>query len=305
MNQTMVSFDIFHVNAYTDRTFGGNPAAVIPLRGEWPSDELLQNIARENNLPETAFLLRAEEGYSVRWFNPKREVDLCGHATVAAAFVIQRFLEPHGARDRSPITFHSPRSGDLSVTFAGEDGARIVLDLAKNPVHRCEVPVGAARAVGSIPVAAYQSSSSLLLLMERYSAIERLRPDFRIISQFPARSLIVTAAPGGSRELGGGAGGEGEPTTTATVPDFGSRFFAPQEGIAEDPVTASAHAILAPFWAERLGKSELTAHQLSSRGGVLECQVDGDRVQIGGLATLYMRGSIEIQTPAPKHRSRT
>ncbi|NBC30160.1 MAG: PhzF family phenazine biosynthesis isomerase, partial [Spirochaetes bacterium] len=211
----MASFDIFHVDAYTERTFGGNPAAVIPLGSEWLPDEVLQSIARENNLSETAFLVRSRQGHSIRWFNPKREVDLCGHATLASAFVISRFLEPDSAGEGARLIFDSPRSGELPVTFAGGEGTTIVLELPADPVHRCQVPVGAARAVGSIPVAAYQGSSNLLLLMERYEAIERLIPDFRIISQFPARGLIVTAAPG---SVATGAGG---------APDFGSRFFAP------------------------------------------------------------------------------
>jgi PhzF family phenazine biosynthesis protein len=280
----MASFDIFHVDAYTDRTFGGNPAAVIPLGSEWLPDEVLQSIARENNLSETAFLVGVDGAYAIRWFNPKREVDLCGHATLASAFVIARYLEPDRAAEGTRIAFDSPRSGELPVTVTGGDGTTIVLELPADPVQRCQVPVGAARAVGSIPVAAYQGSANLLFLMERYEAIERLTPDFRIISQFPARGLIVTAAPGAAPE--GASGG----------PDFGSRYFAPQAGMAEDPVTASAHATLAPFWAERLGKHELTAHQVSSRRGVLECRVDGDRVRIGGRATLYMKGRIDIDT---------
>ncbi len=282
----MPTFEIFHIDVYTRRTFGGNPAAVIPLEGEWPADEVLQSIAAENNLTETAFI---QPDYEIRWFTPRREVELCGHATVAAAYVVVNYLQPPEDGDGTSLSFHSPHSGELPVTVNDHDGeGSYVLELPADPVQKCEVPVGAARAVGTIPIAAFQGRHHLLFLLQRFDAIRTMRPDFRVISQLPAEGVIVTAAgPGATVDFGATAG------SGATV-DFGARFFAPQVGIAEDPVTASAHATLAPFWAERLGKDLLVSHQLSPRGGVLECRVDGDRVRIGGTARLYLRGHVYI-----------
>ena len=290
-------FEIFHLDVYTNRTFGGNPAAVIPLEGEWPPDEVLQSIAAENNLTETAFV---QPDYEIRWFTPRKEVELCGHATVAAACVVANYLQTPEKRDGALFRFHSPHSGQLPVTVQERDGeAAYILELPADPVQKCEVPVGAARAVGSIPTAAFQGRHHLLFLLQRFDAIRTMRPDFRVISQLPADGVIVTAAhsaagaPGPAVPAPGPDAAAGD-ADAAAPPDFGARFFAPQAGIAEDPVTASAHATLAPFWAERLGKNRLVSHQLSPRGGVLECRVEGDRVRIGGTARLYLRGHVYI-----------
>lgn len=281
----MRSLETYHVDVYATRSFGGNPAAVVLLDDSWLPDAVMQGIARENNLPETSFMLPSRDGYEIRWFSPKAEVDFCGHATVAAAFVAVEILgkwsPPQGPETSGVVRFHSPRGGPIPVAVTeagtGAESTTYTLTLPADPVERCEIPVGAARAVGSIPVAAYRGSSTMLFLLSDYPRLRSMAPDFRVISKFPAAGLIVTAGP-----------------DTGEAPDFGCRYFAPQSGVAEDPVTAAVHATLAPFWAHRLKKPELSSAQLSPRGGLLHCSVDGEQVRVTGTARLYLQGRLFV-----------
>jgi PhzF family phenazine biosynthesis protein len=256
---------IFQVDAFTDRLFQGNPAAVCPL-GTWLPDELMQQIAMENNLAETAFLVKTGNRFEIRWFTPKVEVDLCGHATLAAAFVIFEFE----GFPRQTIEFDS-RSGPLHAT---KDQDFITLDFPSDPPVEVPAPEGLFAALGLKPAQVYRGKSDYMLTYAGAAEIESLKPDMRLLSEISCRGVIVTA-PGDES-------------------DFVSRFFAPQSGIDEDPVTGSAHTTLAPYWAARLGRNELTAQQLSARRGWLKCRVSGDRVKISGQARAYMSGEISL-----------
>jgi len=256
---------LYQVDAFTEHLFGGNPAAVCPLE-TWLAGEAMQAIAAENNLAETAFYVREAGGHAIRWFTPASEVDLCGHATLAAAWVV--FNEDRHAGDR--IDFAS-RSGVLHVR---REGSLLTLDF---PVDRlAEIPLtpAFADALGRPPVAAFKGRTDYMLVYGAEDEVAALAPDMVKIAAFPARGLIVTA-PG--RDV-----------------DFVSRFFAPQVGIAEDPVTGSAHTSLTPYWAQRLGKPELDAVQLSRRRGTLRCRMAGDRVEIAGHAVPYLSGFITL-----------
>lgn len=258
---------LYQIDAFADRVFTGNPAAVCVL-DQWLDTALMQQIASENNLAETAFLVKCDKEYEIRWFTPELEVDLCGHATLASAFVLFREYEP----DASRIAFHSPRSGPLSVE-KGPDGY-LVLDFPADTLT--EVPSFDAlnKALGRSPVKSFKGKTDYLLVYEDREAIASLQPDFFLLNQVAARGVIVTA-PG--REV-----------------DFVSRFFAPQSGINEDPVTGSAHTSLTPYWSGRLGKTKVIARQLSRRGGELLCEARGDRVKIAGRAVQYLAGEIDI-----------
>ncbi|MFH1512412.1 MAG: PhzF family phenazine biosynthesis protein [Bacillota bacterium] len=251
------------VDAFASEVFKGNPAGVCPLDG--PADAaLMQRIAFENNLAETAFFYPEGGGYRLRWFTPVNEVDLCGHATLASAYVVMRFIDP-GA---NAVRFHT-QSGLLTVTKDGED---LAMDFPSRKPVPCAVPEGLEEALG---VTAPQTflSRDLLILLGSEAAVLAVKPDYKKLSQITGPlGFIVTA--------------EGD------VHDFVSRFFAPNAGIDEDPVTGSSHATLIPFWSERLKKSEMTAAQLSRRGGVLRCEDKGDRVLIAGKAVCYLRGEI-------------
>jgi PhzF family phenazine biosynthesis protein len=256
---------MYQVDAFTDTLFHGNPAAVCPL-AEWLPGELMQQIAMENNLAETAFFVREGERYRIRWFTPEVEVDLCGHATLAAAFVIFHFENFKGA----VIEFES-RSGRLSVSKKGE---QLTLNFPADPPRTTDGTEEWIPALGLLPAGCFLGKSDYMLVYEKQEDVETLAPDMAKLAKASARGIIVTA-PG--REV-----------------DFVSRFFAPQSGIAEDPVTGSAHTTLTPYWAARLGKTELTAMQLSKRRGWLKCRLAGDRVEISGSARAYLTGQIEI-----------
>lgn len=259
-----MKLSLFQVDAFADRLFSGNPAAVCPLEN-WLSDTMMQSIAAENNLAETAFIVRQGDVWHIRWFTPTIEVDLCGHATLASAFVIFHFLHHTG----EVIDFHSPRSGALKVTRK-ED--QLTLDFPADSLQQvaCTPEL---RACGQIsPDEAFRGNSDYMLVFGREQDIRDYTPDFENIRRLPARGLIVTA-PG--NEV-----------------DFVSRFFAPQSGVAEDPVTGSAHTSLAVYWAERLDKPRMTAFQCSARGGYLECHLKTPRVEISGRCQLYLEGSI-------------
>ncbi|PWC32722.1 PhzF family phenazine biosynthesis protein [Azospirillum sp. TSO35-2] len=259
---------LYQVDAFTDRVFAGNPAAVVPLES-WLPDAQLLAIAAENNLAETAFFIRAGDGYELRWFTPTVEVDLCGHATLATAFVIATILEP--GRDR--IAFATRQAGVLTVT---RDGDRYTLDFPSRPATPNDSPHPALLAAlgGPAPVAVL-SGRDYLVVYESAAAVRALTPDMVALSGLDLFAVCVTAP-----------GEDGV--------DFVSRMFAPAQGIPEDPVTGSTHCMLAPYWAERLGKTALTARQVSARGGDLHCALDGDRVKISGRAVLYLDGSITV-----------
>ena len=255
---------LYQVDAFSGRVFAGNPAAVCPLE-EWLDGEVMQAIAAENNLPETAFFVREGEGYRIRWFTPAAEVDLCGHATLASAFVVFAFIDPSGRE----VTFAS-RSGPLSVSRNGE---LLAMDFPAQPPSPCAAPPELAQGLGAEP-AEVLSSQDYLAVFPREEDIRRLEPDMSRLKELDLRGVIATA-PGGEA-------------------DFVSRFFAPGVGIDEDPVTGSAHCALTPYWARKLGKSELHAYQVSRRGGELYCEDRGDRVTISGRAALYLQGFITI-----------
>jgi len=258
---------IYQVDAFAERLFTGNPAAVCPLQ-EWLPDETLQAIALENNLSETAFYIPLDEGrYHLRWFTPGREVDLCGHATLATAHVLFHELGFAGTR----LSFDS-RSGELVVA---RDGDWLVLDFPAQPPQPCEAPSGLLEALGGEPRELWFSAEDYVVVYDSEQAVRALRPDFARLAQVEARGVAATAA-----------GGEGV--------DFVSRFFAPRVGVNEDPVTGSAHCKLAPLWAQRLGKSALLARQLSARGGELRCQLSGERVLLAGRGVSYLQGRITI-----------
>ena len=250
------------VDAFTERVFGGNPAAVCVLEN-WISDELMQNIARENNLSETAFAVKEGERYHLRWFTPKSEIDFCGHATLGTSFVIANFAEP-GCKEIKYTTL----SGEMSVEV--RDGV-FVMDFPRYRLDPVEVTEDMANAIGVRPVAAFRDRD-LLLVLESEEDVKDLKPDQAALAGLDGVCIAVTSR--------------------GTEYDCVSRVFAPKIGIAEDPVTGSAHCMIAPYWADRLGKSTLTAYQASERGGVLYAKVCGKRVKISGKAVLFSTGEI-------------
>lgn len=255
---------LFQIDAFASQLFGGNPAAVVVL-DEWLPDSALAAIAAENNLAETAYVILGHDVVPLRWFTPAVEVDLCGHATLAAADVLFRHYLP--AADR--LTF-TTRSGNLTVT---RDGGRLAMDFPARPGKSVAISQSLVSALGARPGEAFLARD-LLAIFDSESEIRALRPDFARVASLDAFALIASA-PG------------------ETV-DFVSRFFAPRAGIPEDPVTGSAHCTLVPYWSARLGKAELTAQQVSARGGELWCRLAGDRVVISGCAVEYLRGEITI-----------
>ena len=257
---------LFQIDAFTDQLFRGNPAGVCPLP-EWLPDETLQKIAMENNQAETAFYVRNRDGYRLRWFTPAVEVDLCGHATLAAAHVLFHFDGFAGPR----IEFDS-RSGPLTVR---REGDLLTLDFPADTFAPAETPRELIQGLGAEPVETFRGKTDFMLVYRSRKDIETMIPELSLVGRVKARGIIVTA-PGDSV-------------------DFVSRFFAPQVGVPEDPVTGSAHTTLAPYWAARLGKTELSALQLSKRGGRLRCRLAGKRVEIAGQARTYLRGEIEVE----------
>ncbi len=261
-----MTIKMYQVDAFTSKLFGGNPAAVCLLE-DWLEDELMQNIASENNLSETAFLVPEGDIYGIRWFTPAYEVDLCGHATLASGHVILNYVET----DTSQVNFYSHRSGPLSVTKVDN---RLVMDFPVDDLEAVVPPAGMEAALGVSATEVYQGKTDYMVVLHSQSDIENLNPDFGKLSAIEARGVIVTA-PG--NEV-----------------DFVSRFFAPQAGVHEDPVTGSAHTTLTPYWAEKLEKQQLVAKQLSQRGGSLQCNLKGDRVELIGQAETYMIAEIFV-----------
>lgn len=252
---------LHQIDAFADRPFTGNPAAVMPLEA-WLPDELMQAIAAENNLAETAFLVKEPRGWHLRWFTPATEVDLCGHATLASAHLVMTELEP----GLDHLTFQS-RSGELGVS---REGDRLFLDFPSRPGRPVpELMEEATRALGRRP-RELLLARDLVAVLEDEDAIRSFRPDFNALGALPGMGKVITAPGRGT--------------------DFTSRCFFPGDGVPEDPVTGSAHCTLIPIWADRLGKTRLTAYQASARGGHLECELRGEQVRIGGRAFKVMEG---------------
>lgn len=256
---------IYQIDAFTDTVFGGNPAAVCILQ-EWLSEELMQNIAAENNLAETAFAVPKKDFYELRWFTPELEVDLCGHATLATAFTLFNYY----GHKQNTIRFISPRSGELLVV-KNPDGS-MTMDFPTDEVATIEAVVNLNEAIGLRPIKTFKGKTDYMMVYKTQEQIEGIHPNFHLLDQLDCRGVIITAK--------------------GNVVDFVSRFFAPQCGIPEDPVTGSAHTTLTPYWAGELGKNLMTAKQLSQRGGDLNCEYLGERVKISGKAVCYLIGEI-------------
>ncbi len=256
---------LYQVDAFTDRIFAGNPAAVCPLT-EWLPDAVMQKIAMENNLAETAFYVKEKEGLRIRWFTPAIEVDLCGHATLATAYVLFN-KEGHAG---NVVTFNS-RSGPLTVTRQGD---LLTLNFPTDTIQ--EVPLSNELTAGfpTKPLKALKGKSDYMLVFENEKQIVELKPDLKEVAKVKARGVIVTAK---GNEV-----------------DFVSRFFGPQAGVDEDPVTGSAHTTLIPYWAGVLKKNKMSAIQRSARGGKLICELKGDRVDISGNGRLFLEGTIYL-----------
>ncbi len=268
---------LYQIDAFTDTLFGGNPAAVVPLK-KWLPEDIMQKIAMENNLAETVFFVPSNSSfphgggrkgtadYNIRWFTPVLEINLCGHATLASAFVIFNILK----EKKKSVTFNS-KSGLLTVTNKKEN---MLMDFPSwKPEMTSEYPVGLKEALGVDEIVAVYKNRDLLVELNKEEDVANAKPDFTALKK-TGEKIIITA-PG------------------KTV-DFVSRFFAPVAGIDEDPVTGSAHSQLIPFWHEKLGKTIMTAKQLSKRRGDIYCEQNGDRVTMGGKAVFYMRGEIVV-----------
>ena len=264
----MSKIKLYQVDAFTSTLFSGNPAAVCVL-GSWIDERLMQNIGTENNLAETAFLVPHGQDYEIRWFTPSVEVDLCGHATLASAFVLFNVL---GYND-DEIRFYSCRSGLLTVRKRDDllmmdfptDDLQLLSEENNAQIEKC---------IGLKPIETYKGKTDYITVIETESDLKHLQPDLNEVSKLKGRGLVVTA--------------KGDDV------DFVSRFFAPQTGIPEDPVTGSSHTSLLPLWSKKLNKNTFVARQLSKRGGQLFCEFKGDRCLIGGNAKLYLTGEISI-----------
>jgi PhzF family phenazine biosynthesis protein len=257
---------IYQVDAFTSEVFSGNPAAVCML-DTWIDDRQLQSIAAENNLSETAYLVQTEKGFDIRWFTPLTEVDLCGHATLASAFVQFVCRKWSG----NTIRFQTRKSGELVVTRRDD---MFEMDFPARLAHAQTPPNGLDKALGVTPRKVFGSAEDLMVLLDHEKTVVDTEPSFPALEKVAFRGIIITARGDQS--------------------DFVSRFFAPRVGIPEDPVTGSAHCVLIPYWAAVLGKKELHAFQVSKRGGELFCRHAGERVMISGKAALYLEGTITV-----------
>ena len=258
---------LYQVDAFTNRLFSGNPAAVCPLE-KWLPDAMMQAIAAENNLAETAFFVAQGEGYLLRWFTPTVEVELCGHATLASGYVVTHILKP----DRRSVRFDTLKAGLLEVR---RDGDTLAMDFPAWPPEGGSADPRILATLGKPPTESFVARGRTLAVYQSAEDVVELKPDFAAMRQVPGANAIVTAP-----------GNDGV--------DFVSRYFAPNYGVDEDPVTGSAHCVLAPYWAGRLGKQELRARQISARGGDLLCTLRGDRVTLAGHAVLYLEGTITV-----------
>ncbi len=255
---------IYQIDAFASEVFKGNPAAIIPLEN-WLPDEKMQEIAGENNLAETAFFVKKDDVFEIRWFTPRLEVNLCGHATLASAFVIVNYLN----YDKKTIVFSS-KSGELKVRKEAND---LVLNFPSKSFKIAKLPDGLFEGLGALPVELYKNDDYMMVL-DSEKEVRDIKPDFNLLNKVDTRGIIVTA--------------KGDKV------DFVSRFFAPRVGVNEDPVTGSAHTTLIPYWSKKLAKKEMNAEQLSIRGGKLKCFDLGERVEIKGKAVTYMVGEINI-----------
>ena len=257
---------IFQIDAFTTRRFAGNPAAVMPMN-RFLDDAMLQVIAAENNLAETAFLVPQGGDYRLRWFTPTVEVPLCGHATLASAAAVMERLEP----GREQVIFHTA-SGPLTVNRTNRG---YVMNFPVRPSEPVATPPGLAEALGVVPVEVLSDTFNFIAVLESAQLVRELAPDIAAIARMDHGGVVVTA-PGDEAY------------------DFISRYFAPAKGIPEDPVTGGAHCALAPYWAKRLGKTEFRAYQASRRGGEITCRLAGDRVELEGSCVFYLEGEVEI-----------
>ena len=256
---------LFQVDAFARRQFEGNPAAVCPL-GAWLEDDILQAIAEENNLSETAFFVPAGTGFELRWFTPLAEVDLCGHATLASAHVLFGELA-----HPEPVIRFATRSGELTVERRGD---LLAMDFPARPPRPCAAPVALIEGLGAQP-AEVLAADDYVAVFDGEAAVRALNPDMALLRELDLRGVCVTAPASG--EI-----------------DFVSRFFAPGVGVPEDPVTGSSHCELAPYWAARLGRNHLRARQVSGRGGDVACELQGDRVILAGAAVTFMKAEIDL-----------
>jgi PhzF family phenazine biosynthesis protein len=262
-----MSLAVFHVDAFTASPLAGNPAAVCPLV-EWLDDEWLLAVAAENNLSETAYFVPRGDSYELRWFTPRCEVRLCGHATLASAFVLMQIL----ASGCNSVRFETRFSGALTVS---RDGDFMAMDFPSLAPWPCAAPPAAlVEGLGKIPAEVVQIDDNYFAVYESEQDVKSIRPDFRLLEKLHPAGVAITA-PG-------------------TDADFVSRYFAPSYGIPEDPVTGSTHCSLAPYWAQRLGKASLHARQVAARGGEVWCEVKGERVILKGQAVLTLRGELLI-----------
>jgi PhzF family phenazine biosynthesis protein len=261
-----MSTRIFQVDAFTTRRFAGNPAAVMPM-DSFPADAVMQAIAAENNLSETAFLVPEASDYRLRWFTPTVEVPLCGHATLASAAVVMERLEP----GRSKVVFQSA-SGPLTVNRADTG---YIMDFPARLSEPAAAPPGLAKALGVVPIEVFVNTFNYMALLESTTILRELDPDMTALARMDRGGVIVTAQ------------GDG-------IYDFVSRYFCPAKGVPEDPVTGGAHCMLAPYWAKRLGKTLFRAYQASRRGGEIICRLVGDRVELEGACVFYMEGKVEL-----------
>ncbi len=258
-----MNLQFYQVDAFTSKLFGGNPAAVVPLE-KWLDDETMQNIAMENNLSETAYFVKEGEHYHIRWMTPVAEVSLCGHATLASAYVIFNFIE----KEATQIKFTS-MSGELIVDREGET---LSLNFPSNKPNKIEVTETIKSAFAKEPLEVLEGGNYILVVYDDEDFVRTINPDFELVKQIHPHGVIISAK---GREV-----------------DFVSRMFAPNEGINEDPVTGSAHTVLVPYWSEKLGKKNFRARQVSKRIGELTCEELGSRVKISGNAVLYATGNI-------------
>jgi PhzF family phenazine biosynthesis protein len=257
---------IYQVDAFAENVFQGNPAAVVPLE-DWIEEELMQRIAMENNLSETAFFVKTDEGYHLRWFTPEYEIDLCGHATLASAYIIKNFVEPHVAE----INFTTQKVGELKAS--AKEGI-YTLDFPARMPQPGEMPPALLKCLGVSTVVEVLKSRDYFVVLPDEEAVRNVEPDYTLMKELDTIGVIVTAK--------------------GQLADVVSRCFYPGAGIPEDPVTGSAHCNIVPYWSEKLGKTKLFCKQLSPRGGDLQCELEGDRVLMSGKCVLYLQGAINI-----------
>lgn len=257
---------IYQADAFAEKVFQGNPAAVVPLE-DWLDDELMQKIAMENNLAETAFFVKTDVGYHLRWFTPEFEIDLCGHATLASAYIIKNFMEPHVAE----ISFSTEKAGVLKAS--AHDGI-YTLDFPSRMPQPCEVPDKLLPSLNISNAVEVLRSRDYFVVLPNEEAVKNVEPNYSLIKEIETVGVIVTAK---GKEA-----------------DVVSRCFYPGAGIPEDPVTGSAHCNIVPYWSGKLGKTKLFCQQLSPRHGDLQCELQGDRVLMSGKCVLYMKGEIFV-----------